>query len=135
MTRSAISPRFATRIDLSEAVLSLLGLGPGGRPRILAVPGLEGPVDPLRVAVHARLEAAIEAVLLGRVRVLLVRLFRGEVHDHAGAAGLAVFPEDLRVDVSGGAHTLLLIPLAAQREEIAQALLFQLEACDRPVHW
>src|SRR5919204_2215488 len=134
MTRSAISPRFATRIDVSGAVLSLLGVGPRGRPRVLAVPRLERAVDPLRLALHARDEAPVEPVLLGRIRVLHVGLFGGEVHDHARATGFAVLPEDLGVDVPRRAHAFLGVPLAAEAHEVAQALFLQLEARDRPVH-
>src|SRR2546425_4532742 len=134
MMRSAISPRFATRTDLSVAVLARFGLSPGGRSRVRAVPRLEGPVDPFGLAVHARRHLPVELVLLGRVRVLHVRLFRREVDDHARPTGFLVLPEDLGVDVAGGADPPMLVPLLAERHEVAQALLLQLEASDRPVH-
>src|SRR5439155_5341460 len=135
MMRSAISPRFATRTDLSVAVLARFGLSPGGRSRVRTVPRLEGSIDPLGFAVYARCHLPVELVLLGRVRVLRVRLFRGEVHRQAGSAGLLVLPEDLGVDVAGGADPPVLVPFLAKRHEVAQAFLFQLEASDRPVHW
>src|SRR2546428_1010355 len=134
MMRSAISPRFATRTDLSVAVLARFGLSPGGSSRVRAVPRLEGSVDPFGLAVHARRHLPVEAILLGRVRVLHVRLFRREVDDHTRATGLLVLPEDLGVDVAGGADPPMLVPLLAERHEVAQALLLQLEASDRSVH-
>src|SRR2546427_5356616 len=134
MMRSAISPRFATRTELSVAVLARFGFSPGGRSRVGAVPRLEGSVDPFGLAVHARRHLLVEAILLGRVGVLHVRLFRGEVDDHARATRLLVLPEDLGIDVSGRADPPVLVPFLAERHEVAQAFLLQLEASDRSVH-
>src|SRR6267142_728634 len=137
MTRTAISPRFAMRTFRNggrQGTLVPLVVRPGRRMRVQIVPPSVGAVDPLRIGLEACAQTPVERVLLGRTRVRDVRLAAREVHDEARAAVLFVLPQDLRADVAEGALLLAVGPLLAQREELADLVLPDLDACDRPVH-
>ena len=111
-----------------------LTVRPGRRVRVQVIPPTIRAVDPLGIGLEARAQALVERVLFGRVRVLDIRLTAGEVDDEAGAAVLLVLPEDLRADVTEGAFLLAVGSFLSQREELADLILPDLDACDRPVH-
>src|SRR5881628_672121 len=135
MTRTAISPRFATRILRKGAVSSgPLACGPSRWPRVGVVPAAVLAVDPFGVGVEARAHSLVEGVLLRRVRVLHVRLAARESHDKAGTSLFPVLPQDLGAEVADRALAIAIVPLLAEREEVAQLVLADLESRDRPVH-
>src|SRR5438067_3164472 len=132
MTRSAISPRFATR-TFWKSVRSGRAR-PLRRACVRVVPAAEVAVDPFGIGIEAAAQLLVEGVLLRRARVLHVGLAAREVNDEARASFFAVLPQDLRAEIADSAFALAVVPLLAERKEFAELVLPHFDARDRAVH-
>src|SRR5437764_10571310 len=111
ITRTAISPRFATSSRRKSVSSGLSGARPLWRARVHVVPAAPVAVDPLGVGLQTRAKLLIEGVLLGRARVLHVRLAAGEMDDEAGAPLLTVLPEHFGPEIADRALAPAVVPV------------------------
>src|SRR3954471_285670 len=110
MTRTAISPRLATRTLRKGGVRSGLAGRPLRRTRMRVVPAAVVAVDPLGVGLEARAQPLVERALFLRARVADVRLAPREVRDEPRPALFLLLPEDLRPEVSDRAIAVAVAP-------------------------